>query len=123
MSRLAATLCLGLVFVCACGPGGATGEDGVSASEPEWSACVGQEAQSCAEVCETQGMSCIQNGCPASPEFCDPEPCDMATQALALDAEALCMDASLGTFVASTCDAPVDWLFSNTLRCCCGDPL
>lgn len=55
------------------------------------------------------------------PDFCDPEPCDMATQALALDAEALCADASVGRFVATTCDAPIDWLFSNTLRCCCAE--
>jgi hypothetical protein len=67
-------------------------------------------------------MECVENGCPAELEFCDPEPCSMATQVLALNAEALCADASLGVFVATTCEAPIDWLFSNTLRCCCADP-
>lgn len=88
---------------------------------PEWSPCVGKEVETCAEVCAAQGTTCVENGCPAEVEYCDPEPCDMATQVLALDAAGLCAGASGGAFVAAECDAPIDWLFSNTLRCCCAE--
>lgn len=110
------------VLLAACGTRQVSdGEDG-PAKLPEWSPCVSKdEAETCEEVCAASGMTCVSNGCPANPEFCDPEPCNTATQALALDAGALCADASVGRFVASTCDAPVEWLFSNTLRCCCAE--
>jgi hypothetical protein len=89
---------------------------------PEWSPCVGaEEVETCAEVCSAEGTTCVSNGCPAVAEFCDPEPCDMATQAAATDAAALCADPSVGRFVAAECDAPIDWLFTNALRCCCAE--
>ena len=96
------------------------GDADASTAAPEWSSCaMKDEVQSCDELCQAEGTTCVANGCSAEPEFCDPEPCDMATQVLALDAEALCADPSGGLFVATTCDAPIDWLFSNTVRCCC----
>jgi hypothetical protein len=91
---------------------------------PEWSPCVSHgdpDTETCADVCATMGTTCVANGCDAVADYCDPEPCDMATQALALDAEASCADASVGGFVASTCEEPIHWLFSNTLRCCCAE--
>jgi hypothetical protein len=112
------------VLLPACGARQASdGEDG-PAGVPEWSPCVSKgdpETETCATVCAAMGTECVANGCDAVAEYCDPEPCDMATQALALDAEALCADASAGRFVASTCDEPIHWLFSNTLRCCCAE--
>lgn len=49
----------------------------------------------------------MENGCPAEPEFCDPEPCDMATQALALDPQLFCSDASLEPVnYMGLCDGP-----------------
>ena len=92
-------------------------------SNPEWSPCAMKgEVESCAELCAAHGTECVENGCPAELASCDPEPCEMATQVLALNAEALCASPSGGGFVATTCDAPIEWLFSNTLRCCCAEP-
>lgn len=118
--RRGATLLLACALT-ACGSRQAGGDDEAPLGTPEWSPCAGDEVQDCAEACAEAGMTCVENGCAAEPEFCDPEPCDMATQALALDPEPFCSDASVGTFVATTCDAPIDWLFSNTVRCCCAE--
>ncbi|WP_181197999.1 hypothetical protein [Enhygromyxa salina] len=110
------------VLLASCGARQANDGDDIADGMPEWSPCaMKDEVQTCAELCATQGMQCVANGCPAEPEFCDPEPCDMATQVLALDAEAVCADPSSGAFVATTCEAPIDWLFSNTVRCCCAE--
>jgi hypothetical protein len=115
-----ALVIVSLVFLTGCNDRQASDGDDDSSAMPEWSACaMKDEVQTCAELCGSQGTECVPNGCAADPEFCDPEPCDMATQVLALDAEAICADPSVGGFVATTCDAPVDWLFSNTVRCCC----
>jgi len=100
------------------------GEDGDPwIGEPDWSPCAAKgEVETCAELCEASGMICVADGCPVDPQFCDPDPCDAATQALAIGAGQFCVDASVGTFVSSSCDAPIEWLFSNTLRCCCAQP-
>lgn len=101
---------------------GGGGADELGDATLEWSSCAMKgEVQTCAEVCATQGMDCVANGCPAEPDFCEPDDCELATQVLALDADALCADPSVGTFVATSCEAPIDWLFSNTVRCCCAD--
>jgi hypothetical protein len=119
---LAFALAMGLL---GCGARQATDEgdaDGPVESMPEWSPCaMKDEVESCAELCAAHDMVCVENGCAADVETCEPEPCDMATQVLALNAEALCADPSGGGFVATTCEAPIDWLLSNTLRCCCAD--
>jgi hypothetical protein len=116
---------LGVTILLGCGGRQADGsgdDNDQPTATPEWSPCaMKDEVESCAELCAVHDMECVENGCPAVLEYCDPEPCDMATQALALNAEALCADPSVGGFVASTCEAPIDWLFSNTLRCCCAD--
>lgn len=120
--RLRAPLLLGAALLAACGGRQVDDGDGLPDEMPAWSVCGMKDGlQSCAEICEAQGTQCVANACPADPEFCKPESCDMATQVLGLDSEALCADASLGTFVATTCEAPIDWLFSNTARCCCAD--
>ncbi|PRP94045.1 hypothetical protein ENSA5_41570 [Enhygromyxa salina] len=121
MRRMMALL-VSSVLLASCGARQANDGDDIADGMPEWSPCaMKDEVQTCAELCATQGMQCVANGCPAEPEFCDPEPCDMATQVLALDAEAVCADPSSGAFVATTCEAPIDWLFSNTVRCCCAE--
>lgn len=86
----------------------------------EWSPCAPEgEVETCADACAAEGMTCVANGCPVDPEYCVPANCSMATQALALDTSVFCTDASVGVFVASTCEEPIYWLFSNTVRCCC----
>lgn len=103
----------------ACGPGQASEGDDASTSTPDWSACSAKdESQTCAEVCAAEGTTCVAQGCAADPEFCDPEPCDMATRVMGLG-EDICEDPSLGGYIADACDAPIDWLFSDTVRCCC----
>jgi hypothetical protein len=87
---------------------------------PEWAPCAAEgEVETCADACATSDMQCVANGCAAEPEYCNPDSCDMATQALALDTSVFCTDASVGIFVATTCEEPIHWLFSNTVRCCC----
>jgi hypothetical protein len=113
-----------LVLVAACSARQTADGDGGPIGVQEWSPCVSKDdpdTETCATVCAAMGTTCVATGCAAVAENCDPEPCDMATQVLALDAAALCADASAGLFVASTCDEPIDWLFSNTLRCCCAE--
>lgn len=99
---------------------GEVGEAGGTAVA-EWSPCAYKgEVSSCAELCAAQGMACHESACPADPEFCDPEPCDMATRVMGLG-EGICEDHSGGGYFADACDAPIEWLFSNTVRCCCGE--
>ena len=106
----------------ACGARQASDGDDSVAVTPEWSDCAAKdEVETCAQVCAASGMECVPQGCPVDPEFCDPDPCDMATQALALGEGQFCTDASVGTFVSATCEAPIEWLFANTLRCCCAE--
>jgi hypothetical protein len=116
-----AVLC---VLVTACSSRQAIEDEGGPAGVPEWSPCVSKgapEVESCADVCAAMGSTCVVDGCDAVEDFCDPAPCDMATQSLALDAEGVCSDVAGRLFVAGTCDQPIDWLFSNTLRCCCAE--
>lgn len=122
-SRAHVTLSI-LLTLAACSGRQAGDDDDASTGVPEWFPCVSKddpETETCAAVCASMGATCVANGCDAVEDFCEPEPCDLATQALALNAEALCEDASVGGFVASTCDEPIHWLFSNTLRCCCAE--
>jgi hypothetical protein len=87
---------------------------------PDWSPCVSEgEVETCADACAAEGMTCVANGCPAEPDYCSPGDCSLATQALVLDTSVFCTDASVGTFVATTCEEPIHWLFATTLRCCC----
>lgn len=110
---------MALLFAEACGPPQAAEENGPSET-PQWSECFAKdEVQTCAEACATAGMECAANGCPAEPEYCDPEPCDMATQAIASETQVFCSDPSVGGFVAGSCDQPIDWLFLINVRCCC----
>jgi len=117
-----------ILVTAACGARQAGGsedleQDGMSLAEPDWSSCVEKgEVETCAQACELEGMECVANGCPADPEFCDPEPCDMATQLLGLNEPLLCGDEPAGGWVASSCDAPIEWLLSSRLRCCCAQP-
>ncbi|PRQ08964.1 hypothetical protein [Enhygromyxa salina] len=99
-------------------------DDDLPSATPEWAPCVTNDTdwKNCAEVCAAEGLECVANACPADPEYCNPKPCDMATQASALGGTELCADALAGGSVATTCEAPIDWLFSNTLRCCCAEP-
>jgi hypothetical protein len=90
----------------------------------DWSACAARgEYENCAEACVAEGMTCVANGCPAVLEFCDPEPCDMATQAIAIGEGLFCTDASVGGFVAAECDAPIQYILNNTSRCCCAEEI
>ena len=87
----------------------------------EWSACVVEgEYSTCAEVCAAQDMTCVALGCPADPMFCKPDDCNMATSMIGLG-EAICSDPTVGGFVAATCDDPIEFVFTDTARCCCGD--
>lgn len=91
-----------------------------SAAMPDWSTCANEgEVESCADACALEGLECVANGCPVDPAYCTPGDCNMATQALASGTGVFCTDASVGTFVASTCEEPVHWVFSDTVRCCC----
>lgn len=113
---------ISLLLLAGCGERQIQNGDEESLGTPEWSVCaMKNEVQSCAEFCAELGSECVANGCVADPEFCNPKPCDRATQVLALDAAAFCADDSLGTFVSTACDTPIDWLFSNTVRCCCAE--
>lgn len=88
----------------------------------EWSPCVNEgEVETCADACAAEGMVCVANGCPVDPAYCGigPVPCDMATQARALDTSVFCTDASVGVFFPSACEDPIFWLGVNTARCCC----
>ena len=114
------------VLLTACGPRQANdgGDDDSPVGPADWSPCVSRNDVpdvTCAELCAAEGLTCVANGCAVESEFCDPEPCDMATQALAIDGEALCADASNGRFAAAECDAPIQWALSTTLRCCCAE--
>ena len=87
----------------------------------EWSACVVEgEYSTCAEVCAAQDMTCVALGCPADPMFCKPDDCNIATSMIGLG-EAICSDPTVGGFVAATCDDPIEFVFTDTARCCCGD--
>ncbi|KIG15098.1 hypothetical protein DB30_06006 [Enhygromyxa salina] len=99
-------------------------DDDLPSATPEWGPCVTDDVdwQNCAEVCAAEGLVCVANSCPADPEYCNPKPCDMATQVFALGGTELCADPSVGSPVATTCEAPIDWLFNNTVRCCCAEP-
>jgi len=89
---------------------------------PDWSSCFGKgEVESCAEACAVDGLVCVANGCPVDPDHCGPGDCDMATQAFASGTDPFCSDETVGGFLAATCEEPIHWLFSNTLRCCCAE--
>ena len=128
MRRILVLMSLMLV---SCGGRQAEGSEGQAAEdapelEPEWSECeMKGEVETCTQVCERQGLECVADMCPANPDYCDPEPCDMATQLLGLNESLLCAQDNTepdeGAFVASACDTPIDWLSSNLVRCCCAD--
>ena len=87
----------------------------------DWSPCVVKdEFETCAEVCAAQGSSCAALGCPAQEMSCKPQPCDMATSALGLG-DAVCSDISTAAYVAGACDDPIEFITTNTARCCCED--
>lgn len=123
-------LALALALSVSCGgrQAGGSEEDEVGQmdaplEDPQWSECAMKgEVETCAEVCELQGMECVPNACAADPEFCEPEGCEMATQLLGLSATLVCADPPQGGYAASECEAPVDWISSNVLRCCCAEP-
>jgi hypothetical protein len=50
--------------------------------------------------------------------YCKPDDCDMATSVLGLG-DSICTDPSLGGFVAASCDDPIEFIFTDTARCCC----
>ena len=108
-----------VLFVVGCGqpPTSDAGEEG--AEEATWGSCFGKDlATTCAEICELEGLVCVEAGCPAEPQFCEPDSCDMATRVMGIG-DQICEDVSGGGFYADGCNAPIDWLFSNTVRCCC----
>jgi hypothetical protein len=97
------------------------GESDVDVGEPDWSPCVVKgEFETCAEVCAAQAMQCVAAGCPAEPESCKPDSCDMATSVLGLG-DAICTDALVGSTVAGACDDPIEFIFNDHARCCCED--
>jgi hypothetical protein len=110
---------LAVLLSAACGARQANeGGDDPLASNPEWSPCVGEgEFETCAQVCDAEGMRCVAAGCPAEPMYCKPDSCNMATSALGL--EAICSDPTMGTFVAAGCEDPIEFIFTDTARCCC----
>lgn len=94
------------------------GESGSPPSEPDWSACVVEgEYETCADVCVAQDMQCAANACPADPMYCKPDDCDMATSLIGLDG--ICTDPSAGIYVRSACNDPIEFIFTDTARCCC----
>ena len=119
MLRRAAELVILVLIVGGCGDRQATtGESGLPPAEPDWSECVTKgEFETCTEVCAAQDMQCAANACPAEPMYCKPDDCDMATSLLGLDG--ICTDPSLGVYVASPCDDPIEFIFTDTARCCC----
>lgn len=95
------------------------GESGSIAGEPDWSPCVvAGEFDTCAEVCAAQGLDCVAAGCPADPDSCKPDSCDMATSLLGLG-DAVCSDESVGSTVAGACEDPIEFIFNDNARCCC----
>lgn len=94
-------------------------DDGPPPGDPEWSPCVVEgEFETCAEVCEAEGMKCAAAACPAEPMYCKPDACDMATSMLSLG-DGICSDPTVGVFVAAACEAPIEFIFTDTARCCC----
>lgn len=94
--------------------------DDAVAGEPKWSSCVieDDEFETCAEVCAVEGTACVAAGCPAEPMYCKPNSCDMATSMLGLG-DAICSDPTAATFVAGACEDPIEFIFTDTARCCC----
>jgi hypothetical protein len=94
-------------------------EDDPMAGDPDWSPCVVEgEFDTCAQVCDAEGMRCVSAGCPAEPMYCKPASCDMATSMLSLG-DAICSDPTVGVFVAAACEDPIEFIFTDTARCCC----
>ncbi len=92
---------------------------GPEPGEPDWSVCVvGGEFETCAEVCAAQDMQCAAEACPADPMHCKPDGCDMATSVIGLG-EGICSDPSAGGYVAASCDDPIEFILTDTARCCC----
>lgn len=95
------------------------GEGDLGLDEPNWSPCVVKgQFETCAQVCAAQAMHCVAAGCPAEPESCKPNKCDMATSLLGLG-DAICSDESVGSTVAGACDDPIEFIFNDNARCCC----
>jgi hypothetical protein len=116
-----AMILLAILLSAACGARQANdgASDDAVASEPEWSSCVVEdEFDTCAEVCAAEGMACAAAGCPAEPMYCKPDSCDMATSMLSLG-DAICSDPTVGVFVAAACEDPIEFIFTDTARCCC----
>ena len=97
--------------------GGENGEEG--AVERSWSPCViVGEYNTCEEVCQAQGTTCVASGCVALPMYCKPDDCDTATSVLSLG-DAVCTDVTVGSYVDATCETPIEFIFNDTARCCC----
>jgi hypothetical protein len=111
---------LGVLLTAGCGARQANGAEGDSLlGEPDWSPCVVEgEFETCAEVCEAEGMMCVAAGCPVDPYSCKPDSCDMATSLLSLG-DGICVDESVGGSVAAACEDPIEFIFNDTARCCC----
>ncbi len=108
-----------LVITTACSSRQADGHDDPDLGVPQWSECVvAGEYETCADVCAMQGMQCAALACPADPLYCKPNDCDMATSVIGLG-EGICSDPSVGGFVAASCDDPIEFIFTDTARCCC----
>lgn len=118
--RRAPMLLLASALASGCGARQASdAESGPEPGEPDWSACIVEcEHETCAEVCEAQGMTCAVEACPADPMHCKPDDCDMATSLIGLG-EGICSDPSIGGYVAGSCDDPIEFIFTDTARCCC----
>ena len=106
-----------------CGGRQADGGDDSQAGSPVWSPCMVEgEAETCTEVCAAEGMACLANQCPAEPESCKPDSCDMATSVLGLG-DGICSDNPAGAFVSASCDEPIEFIFNDTARCCCAEEI
>jgi hypothetical protein len=111
---------LAVLLTAGCGARHANdGEGGSFVGDPGWSPCVVKgEFETCAEVCEAEGMVCVAAGCPVDPYSCKPDDCDMATSLLSLG-DGICIDESVGGSVAAACEDPIEFIFNDTARCCC----
>ncbi len=76
---------------------------------PTFGECITRdEIDTCAEACAEQGSVCVENGCAG------------ATYLIYLVLP-ICEDISMepGVDIAHSCDEPIDWQFSQSVRCCC----
>lgn len=112
-----------LLTLVACGPQGIEGEGQLDSAESpevgEWSSCFTKDDfTTCAQACQSEGLSCLPGGCPATPDTCTPDDCESATVVIAFN-ETICEDVTLGSFLNIACDDPIGWQANSIGRCCC----